>query len=416
MTSQTLYRNKGYFFTMKSRKAQATGVATFMVVLALFMLAYILLLPEETREELIDISSTSSSSSSSLVNNNNYDYSDDRYTLLFTSPGEVFPYQRNEIIIPISPVSIYAKTVEDVQELATKITVSKSWFSDETKTLSFLLDDIDSLEELQLFFFVNKGEGNIFIKFNGNTVFEGEISSGDSPINLPIGRARRSNIIQIGMLSGDFAGDGYTLSSISVKKTERSAKSSEVKRFQISSGEKAGLKKAKLSYFVNCRKIDPKKQGELQLYLNSRELSTENVVCDAGTRSQTVSPGYFKSGTNIIEFRVSKGEYDIQGIEFVLETKDKYFPQYNFELDDEYYDEIKNGDKELFIEFKFQNDNDRKKAAVTINENQINFDTVSDSYKRKISSYVERGMNYIKIVPRIEFKIKSLRVYLDNKD
>ena len=39
---------------MKSRKAQATSVATFVVILALFMLAYVLLLPEDQRDELID--------------------------------------------------------------------------------------------------------------------------------------------------------------------------------------------------------------------------------------------------------------------------------------------------------------------------------------------------------------------------
>lgn len=393
---------------MKSRKAQATSVATFVVVLALFMLAYVLLLPEEQREGLIDLDDDD------LLDED--DKVAEGTNILFTSPGDVFPYEKNELKIPINSVNIFATTEDDVTELATKITVSKSWFSDNPEMLTFKLDDPDLLEELQLFFFVNSGEGEIYIKFNGYTVFEGEISSTDSPIILPVDRAKTTNTLLIGMVSGDFQGDSYTLSSISIKETSKSEQSSQRRTFQLTSGEKAGLKKAELTYFVNCLKIAPEKQGDLTVLLNGRELTTEHVFCDAGTQTLTASTAYFLSGTNALEFKVTKGEYSIEGIEFEIDTKEKYYPQYNFELSDDEYDDIQDDDIDVFMEFKFSNDEDRKKATITVNEYQVSFDTRDDSYKRKISSYLSRGANYLKIIPKMEFEISSLRVYLAEED
>ena len=294
--------------------------------------------------------------------------------------------------------------------------VSKSWFSDNPEVLKFKTKDKDLLEKLQLFFFINSGEGIIYIKFNGYSVFEGEISSIDSPINLPIDRLQASNILKIGMVSGDFAGDKYTLSSVSVKQSYKSEKSTESKIFQLTSGEKAGLRKAKLTYFVNCLKIDPKKQGDLIITLNGREISFEHIFCDAGTQSQTISTSDFVSGRNTLEFRINKGEYNIEGIELELKTKEIYYPQYNFELSDDDYEDIKNGKEEAYILFKFPNDKYLKKSTVTINEYQISFDTRDDSYKRKISKYLERGTNYIKIIPKVDFEISTLKIYLTEED
>lgn len=388
---------------MKAKKAQATGVATFIVIMALFMLAYVLLLPEEERKGLIDEQGTSEEEQKELSGQTN---------LLYTSPGNVFPYEKNELKIPVNSVALYAKTEEKVSEIATKLTASKNWFSDEIKTLTFKIDNKDALEKLQLFFFVTSGEGAIYVKFNGYTVFEGEISSADSPINLPTDRAKSTNTLTIGMSSGDFAGDSCSLSSISIKQSYKSEKSTETRNFQLTAGEKAGLKKAQMTYFINCQKIDPKEQGDMTILLNGNELSTERVICDAGTQTQSMSMPYIAAGRNTLEFKITKGEYNIEGIEIELETKEKYYPKYSFELSDEYYEAIKDGEKDAFILFKFPNDKDTKKATVTINEYQISFDTKEDNYERKVSGYLERGANYVKIIPKIDFEISSLKIYV----
>lgn len=393
---------------MKHRKAQATGVATFIFLLALFMVAYVLLLPEKSRQELIKGTNTTEAEDEELV--------EGQVNLLYTSPGNVYTYEKNALTIPINSVSLYARIEEEVKELAAKVKVSKSWFSDKPETLTFNVDDKNSLEKLQLFFFVNSGEGTMYIKFNGFTVFEGELSSTDSPINLPVDRAKASNVITLGMVSGDFSGDSYTLSSVSVKQTSKSEKSTENRDFYMESGERLGLKKATFTYFINCLKIDPEEQGDLIISLNNRDILTEHVFCDAGTQTKTLSASSFIAGRNTLEFKINKGEYNIENIELELETKEKYYPQYNFELSDEDYEAFKDDTKEAFILFKFPNDNDRKKATVTINENQISFDMKDDSYQREISSYLERGTNYIKIIPKLDFEISSLKVYTTEKE
>lgn len=389
---------------MKSRKAQATSVATFIIILALFMLGYVLLLPEEERKELIEQGEEAEEEEEIEA--------EGQVNLLYASPGEVYTYEENILTVPVNTVSLYAKTEEEVKELATKITVSKSWFSDKVETLTFKTDDKDALKELQLFFFVNSGEGTIYIKFNGYTVFEGEISSTDSPINLPIDRARTTNVLKIGMTEGDFAGDGYTLSSMSIKQSMKSEKNEESRIFHLTSSEKSGLKKARLTYFINCLKIAPEAQGDLTMTLNGKELFTEHVYCDAGTQTQSLSTAYLVAGRNTLEFKINKGEYSIENIELELETKEKYYPQYNFELSDDDYEDIQDDEKDAYMLLKFPDDDDYKKATITVNEYQVSFNTYDDSYERKISSYLERGTNYIKIIPKVNFEINSLKVYL----
>ncbi len=388
---------------MKARKAQATSVATFVFILALFMLMYVLLLPEKERQGLIDLKNESGEEAEGV---------EGQINLLYTSPGKIYTYEKNELTVPINSVSLYAKTEEEVKELATRLTISKSWFSDKTETLTFKVDNKEALEKLQLFFFINSGEGTILIKFNGYTVFEGEISSADSPINLPIDRAKTTNIITIEMVSGDFAGDSYTLSSVSVKQSKRSEKSSETSSFYLAPGERAGLKKAMLSYFINCLKIDPKEQGDMTILLNGKELFTQHVLCNAGTQSQTLSTSYLVSGRNLLEFKINKGEYNIEGIEIKLETKEKYYPQYSFELSEEYYEDLQDDKKEAYVLLKFSDKEDTKRATITVNEYQISLDTEDDSYERKISEQLERGTNYIKIIPKTNFEVSSLKVYL----
>ncbi|MBL7100411.1 MAG: hypothetical protein ISS23_00480 [Nanoarchaeota archaeon] len=394
---------------MRFKKAQASGVATFILIMALVMLVYVLLLPQEEREELMgqEVETPEDDDDEEIV--------EGQINLLYTSPGKVYTYEKNEIKIPINSLNIFARTEEEIKELATKLSVSKSWFSDNPEILTFKIQDKDLLEKLQLFFFVNSGEGTIYVMLNGLTVFEGEISSIDSPINLPSYRAQTTNVLKIGMTSGDFAGDSYTLSAVSLKQSYKSEKNTERRTFQLTSGEKAGLKKSTLEYFINCMKIKPEEQGNLLVLLNGRELSSEHVFCDAGTRTKLISNSDLISGRNTLEFRIDKGEYNIEGIELEIETKEKYYPQYNFELDDEDYESIKE-DKEAYIQFKFPNDDDRKKATITINEYQISFDTKDDEYERKISNYLERGTNHIKIIPKLNFEISSLKAYLIEED
>lgn len=394
---------------MKKGQTSASAVATFVVIMALFMLAYILLLPQKEREELLDLKEVSDEEGEEET-------PEGQTNLLYTSPGAVFSYAKNEFTVPINSVKLYATTEEDVISLANKITVSKSWFSDKPENLAFNVDDTKDVDSIALYFFVNKGSGDIYIKFNGITVYEGEISSSDSPIKLPIDRLRTINTIKIGLVSGTFAGDSYTLSSLSIKKSSKTKQSKERRTFELTPSEKAGLKKVRMNYFVNCLTIAPEKQGALTVFLNSRELLSENVVCDAGTQSKLLSTSFLQSGSNTLDFLIDKGEYSIEGIEFDMETKEKYYPQYNFEISDEQYDEIKDKDVKLVMIFKFPDDEDHKKATVTINEYQVSFDTYDDEYERKISGYVNRGTNYIKIIPKIDFEISSLRVYTEKEE
>ena len=167
-------------------------------------------------------------------------------------------------------------------------------------------------------------------------------------------------------------------------------------------------------------------------------------MCDAGKQTIDLPFRLFKDGENIIEFRIDKGNYQIEDLKLKIKLGEAEFPRYNFEVDDDTYFEIftecydaciddceddcgSNEDcdelcvndcrdecdrKEVVIKLKFDGE-ERARGAITINEFQINFNTVDSKYERTITESIRRGDNVIKIIPKSEFEIIDLRVVVD---
>jgi len=432
----------------RGKVADGTQVASFLIIIGLFIMAYMLLVDKEAREDILDISSDEDSK--------DYDREkEDFLYLLSTSPGEVSPYERDDFKIGLNDVKLFSRLESETINLVDNVRISKSLLSEKSKTLYFKLDGLDDLSSLNLFFFVKEGKGKIYIKFNGHNVFEGEVDSGDIPISLPVSYAKESNELEIGVASSGLFGNSYSLSSIYVKKVFDRQRERASRSFKLSSSEKAGLKdNSKLEYYINCLNLGDI-QGVLKVELNERTIVKENVVCGSGLRTKQLSEGSLESGTNILTFEIDRGDYSIEGIEINVETSEKRFPEYNFEISDEEYEDVKSCgdddcmddckedcrdycdayddyadcrddcyddcedecdlicDKHLILELKFENDEDKKEATITVNKKQFSINTRQDSYSRDISEYINRGSNYIKIIPKIGFEVNSLYVYIE---
>ena len=187
-----------------------------------------------------------------------------------------------------------------------KIVISKSLFSEETKQLSFSIENIKNLDSASLFFFIKEAKGEMFIELNGNTIFEGQITQDNVPLTLPTGILKANNILRIGAKGKWW--NRFSLSEIYVKSSYTYENTLAKRTFEISSREKSNIEKASLEYYVNCMGND---QGILSIMFNRKLLSDDYVVCDAGKRTLEISTRDLSAGTNVLEFRTDKGNYEI---------------------------------------------------------------------------------------------------------
>ena len=86
--------------------------------------------------------------------------------------------------------------------------------------------------------------------------------------------------------------------------------------------------------------------------------------------------------------------------------------EFEFEIDDDQYDEIKDENRDVILELEL--DGNRKFATIIINDYTISMDTSSDSFRKDITNYIEEGTNDLKINPSTDFEIDELIVKIED--
>jgi len=187
---------------MKSKAQSAIEVTVIVLILAIGMVGYVILLPEDVRNELLDDSATSSSDSDDV----------DGEVLLSESPGYVSPSKSSSHTRSLEPIRLYSTTESNIKTLISSITVSKSIIGNNYKSIKFDIDNLEELEELELLFFVSEYKGDLRIKLNEQLVYDGELNSADLPITLPIDSlVSEGNVIEF---STDFSWTFFHLTII----------------------------------------------------------------------------------------------------------------------------------------------------------------------------------------------------------
>lgn len=378
------------------RGQDAGGVAIFVILLAIFIIIYVLLAPVEERERLLGIEEGVTEEKE--IGN--------EQVILSVEPGKVTALEKSEYSININPISLYSRIEEESIKLADSLKIAKGLFKEEFKSLSFTLDK--DVEELKLFFFIKSGKGDLIIELNGNIVYEGKITSTDVPIDLPKTYLRKNNILKF--KTGFF--DKYELINLNLKQWYKTQKTKSVRTFELTSSEKTNLRKIKLNYLITC--ISVKEQGRLKIYLNRRLISDDYVRCDVGVLTQDLSPDYFVAGTNTLDFEIDKGDYELMDMELKIESVEKFFPKYYFELESDVYEDIEKDKSDIFLEL-FLEETGQKKATIALNKEFLDLNTKGDYYTSDISDYIRRGSNTIKIVPAVDFEIEEMTIFLKPK-
>jgi len=391
-----------------NRKGDAAEISTFIILMGLFIILYVVLLPPGERDIILGETSSSTTDGISVAAG--------AKVLLSESPGQVFAYSKNIQTLNLEPIHLYLKDDTTQTPLVKSLSVSRNLIKDNFKNVLFTIDNMDKVSSAKLFMAVADAKGLLTINLNDKIIYQGELTSEQMPIELPKEYLQKSNKItfstNLPAVSQFYKSNYYILQDIKLIKVE-SVRQTETSRVFFVDSDAGTLKKATLGYIVNCNAQEPR--GSLTIKLNNALVSKDTIFCDFHSEiklpldKQSLS----SDGRNRLVFSVDKGDYSLDQASVKVETGKSTYPSYTFDVDSDAYNTIKDKTKKLFLKFKFR-DSGRKKAMVSVQDNEFSFDTSASEYSKDISAMADNGANYVKIVPGADFEIVNMKAVLED--
>ncbi len=392
--------------TNRMGQNSAGGAAGFIAVIAGALLLYILLLPPDVRDELLDENGVTPPDNGVLPDDDILNGIN--RTLLDESPGRL-SYQRfDEYEHNFPSINLFSTTSGKQREIGNALYIKSGIFDRKEEFVEFEMPKRDLVENIYLYFDLNRNrnnKGELIIWLNDKRIFRGEV--GDSlsdPISVNKDDIRESNVLGLevsGVGWKFWTTNEYEVNNLRVFYDEMDKSRQEGSNsFIIRDSEIQNMDMAKLEFNADC---NPREAEVLEVSLNRHTIYSSVPDCGSMNRVD-VSKDVLRAGENTITFRGTKGDFLITNSRLRTEMKEIAYPVYYFEVDDRLFDTKENksvlDDRyDVWLNFRFIDDGERKTARVFINGNQFYLDTNGGDYKRKINHYVEEGTNAIKIEP-----------------
>jgi len=396
----------------KSRKAQPTGAAaaTLVAVIALLIVLYILFLPPNVRDALLDGENATDRNGGSSSSR-----SGENLTLLLEHPGRLDYINQNELEIEhsIPSVNIYSVTEATLLGKADSLYARNNWFNKIFPEMSFPIDDLENINNVMLSFSAEDHEGILTIKLNDKIILSRELSSSlVDPIELPKDMLKDENLLvfEISGVNWKFwETNEYLLRNIKLTADVTDVTKQRARNiFTLSSTEKNNLKRAFLKFYPDCI---PTKVDRLTILLNGHSIFS--AVPDCGILRPIEFPTQIlKSGENDIIFSTPKGSYLIDNVVIKTELKELTHPVYYFEINESQWEDLLDDDLDVLLKFNFVDDLERKQARLYINGHLTHLDTKESEYERYIDPLVTKGNNGLEIIPQTTLNIVKLEVKL----
>ena len=384
---------------MKKSQTSAGSIAVFVILLALFMVLYLLFLPPKDRANLLGENKTSED-----TNGNNGGTTASGNVLLTQSLGLLKPFEKETSTHEIDSVQLFLKDEPMTEDLATSISVSKSMFSTETKQLRFNIDDLTNLNKVTLFFLVTQAKGELIIELNNIEIFNGK-ASGLQDVTLPLGVLKESNTLTFRVSSASFFSKNvYSLNNIKLRESFELTNTKELRSFVLTASETGD---ADLNFFVFCNSAPI--GSRLRIFANDEEVFNNVISCISTEKTVEINADDLKEGTNSLLFEIDKGDFLLNDIELKVKLEEGGGKTYKFSLTEKQLNALLDGGDEIKLLMNF-NDDKQKSATININGNEFTLDTKDLDYERFITSLVKEGNNFIRITPSNEFTVDLLEV------
>jgi hypothetical protein len=131
---------------------------------------------------------------------------------------------------------------------------------------------------------------------------------------------------------------------------------------------------------------------------------------------QTIPEGILNEGQNKVVFRTNKGSYSVEQISVNVDYEKTRAKTYFFELNDTFFEEIRDSNDPVTLTLEFVDDNQNKEGTIDVNgrirsfDQQIKKDNTDKFLSMDIKGFIQRGNNYVRIEPETELNIVELKV------
>ncbi|PIY60136.1 hypothetical protein COY95_03345, partial [Candidatus Woesearchaeota archaeon CG_4_10_14_0_8_um_filter_47_5] len=297
------------------RKAQvplpsdpATGAAALIAIIALVLVFYILALPSEVRDPLLNISHGNGTGTTGGTGGNQP--ARNALILLRESPGDIDFTERLDYEHDISPFHLYL-TVNS-QELAriNPFTIEKGSFDEVKKNTTFSIPDLANTKNTLLSFETPTHEGILTVKFNGFLIYQNQVTSATpEPIALDPAILEDDNTLEFsvsGVGSAFWKKNIYSFKNVRIIGDVADTSRQESKNvFFITAAEKNNLEAADIKFYPDCV---PSKAGRLDVLLNNRLIFSGVPDCGLLNKRE-FAPAAVLEGENRLVFRTQQGSY-----------------------------------------------------------------------------------------------------------
>lgn len=394
---------------MLKKRGQKTGghAAALVGIITLVLMAYILFLPPEDRQALLEETEEGGVEESSDINK----------TVLEVEQVRLSYVGQNEYEHSIPNINLRQTT--SAQELAdeTPFYVRNGWFDRQSKAIDFEVADPENTMNLIVSIEAPKRKGRLMVYFNDELIYDFEASKQNiGPIEVKESLVREKNQVRVevsGVGLAFWRTNEYSIEEFRVIGDITDVRAQEsLNSFTVSNEEMYNFESGSLRFWPVC---DPKSVGRLDVLLNGRMAYSAVPDCNTINRQDIFSTD-INAGKNTIVFKTAQGNYRIEQIKVKTVLKPvRTFLEY-FEVNNTEYDDARANRKDVMLYINFVDDRELKKADININGHLSRIDQTGPTYEKEISAWVEKGSrNYIEITPKATLNILSVEVKINTK-
>ena len=378
------------------KKAQV-HIMVFILLLALFIILYVLVLPPDMRDNLLNQSSTDTENNSTYQKN----------TVLSETPGLVFPLTQSTQTHNLFSLHLFIQDEPEVTHLSNSFTVTKNLFKNTQKTLKFNIEPGELYEQYLLVFDVENHKNNMIITLNDNIIFSGEATSLNL-LSLDNTIMQEKNTLIFSSESSIFT-SFYDIEYVNLKMNYETSHSEATTSIALTEDEKLNIASSELNFDIFCNKL--KDTSTLKISLNNNKIFQEELTCKFTKQNVEIDKLDLNQGKNIFEFTIDNGDFNIENLVLENQLSKEQYKQYSFIISREDFALISGGKITANLELLLWET--IKAADLYLNNYLITLDTEESVFNKDISNLVQEGLNTIEIIPKNYFEIRSLTIRLE---
>lgn len=402
--SCAIVKNQGELGIMNRSKKSQSNPAVLIAIITLVMILYLILIPPDFREEILNDSNSTDGTSYS-----NYDV-----TYLDKNPGYWSYHSLKTMDHDLNSFNLMsrteAKNIMDAKSLKAKSTA----FSKEVGSFTFNIQDIRKTENVYIDLKIAALSGNAQLKVNGYVLKDITGNSREYVVGIDKNYlVEGDNHVEVSSERVGFS--FWSSNSIDVSSAKVFADLvddsglSSSQKIWIAKDELINIDDATFRYYAGC---EVSTAGRLDIILNGVVIFTGIPDCKMLNTIEHINPSILKEGDNLIDFKASSGRYLFDNLLFKSQLKDNEYPTYYFTISNSDFKKLQTGLIDVNLTFTFVNDRDYKEVEALLNGNSIGVSTYDRTYTVEVDPIYDlnEGNNVLEIKPKSSLHIVEVKL------